>query len=178
MRLPSLEQQLLLAGFPWKSLLAQWLWNNSAPFWQPWNRHFDAQKPGGFNPAPGIHRRFSCQEAKLQSWLGTKIPPSPPLRTRKKTLRYAVICSGKLFNFFLSSLKHGFRKTSHFLGLKKLQTLPSDSCHITVCPVESMLTTLTRSTKLPVSLLHAEKTPAVSQHTETMGIPWQGGPAA
>ena len=41
----------------------------------------------------------------------------------KKTLRYAVICSGNLFTFFLSSLKHGFRKTSHFLGLKKTANL-------------------------------------------------------
>lgn len=70
------------------------------------------------NLAPGIHRRFSGQEAKLQSWLGTKTPPSPPVHTRKKTLRYAVICSGKLFNFFLSSLKHGFKRPLIFWGLK------------------------------------------------------------
>ncbi len=128
--------------------------------------------PREINPATRNAKRLSCK-------VGSALRFHHHLHGILQNTSLRSNCTGKLFNFFLSPIKH--RKNLPFLvkkTRKKLQTLPSDSCHITVCPVESMLTTLTRSTKLPVSLFHAEKTPAVSQHTETMGIPWQGGPAA
>ena len=65
---------------------------------------------------------------------------------------------------------------SHWIEpLCKRHLAPSSKRQMTPWPIESMVRMLARSTKELPNCATLAKTPAVSQHAETMGTPWQGG---